>query len=141
MELDIIYSPVFWLVLNILVALGILRLRRSLSNAARLKTEVAVEGPYWRLERALSMEVAPEKQKEYLKSCVNILLQILAERGLAQIRPSSTVREILSSTGRQEASELVELYEAARFGNRILTEDELKRFKMMLRNLARMLIH
>ncbi|MCS7145679.1 MAG: DUF4129 domain-containing protein [Nitrososphaerota archaeon] len=141
MEFDIIYSPVFWLALNVLVAFGILRLRRSLSNAARSKAEVVVEGPFWRLERALGMEVSRERQREYLRNCVNIFLQLLEERGVLQMKPSLTFREILTSIGGREALELVELYESVRFGNKTLTDEELKAFKTKLRSIARMLIH
>ncbi|GBC71278.1 hypothetical protein HRbin02_01058 [Candidatus Calditenuaceae archaeon HR02] len=141
MELDIIYSPVFWLVLNILVAFGILKLRKSLSAASKSSVEEFVEGPFWRLERALSMEVTSERQKEYLKNCINIFIQLLVERKLLEIKPSSTVREIFQAIDRREALELVELYEAVRFGQNILSEEELRVFKTSIRLLARMVIH
>ncbi len=141
MELDIIYSPIFWLVLNILVAFGILKLRKSLSAASKTEVEEFVEGPFWRLERTLSMEVASERQKEYLKNCINIFLQLLDERKLLEVKPSSTVRETLQTINSKEAMDLVELYEAVRFGQRILSEEELRVFKTSLRHLARMLIH
>ena len=141
MELDIIYSPVFWLVLNILVAFGILKLRKSVSAASKSSVEEFVEGPFWRLERALSMEVTSERQKEYLKNCINIFIQLLVERKLLEIKPSSTVREIFQTIDRREALELVELYEAVRFGQNILSEEELRVFKTSIRLLARMVIH
>jgi hypothetical protein len=141
MELDIIYSPIFWLVLNILVAFGILKLRKSLSTVSKGSVEEFAEGPFWRLERALSMEVTSERQREYLKNCINIFLQLLDERKLLDVKPYSTVREILQTINRREALELVELYEAARFGQKTLSEEELKVFRTNLRHLARMMIH
>lgn len=141
MELDIIYSPVFWLVLNILVAFGILKLRKSLNTISSSSVEEFVEGPFWRLERVLNMEVTGGRQKEYLKNCIDIFLQLLAERKLLEIKPSSTVREILQTINRREALELLGLYEAARFGQNTLSEEELRVFKTNLRLLARMMIH
>ncbi|MEM0382603.1 MAG: hypothetical protein QW059_07525 [Nitrososphaerota archaeon] len=141
MELDIIYSPVFWLVLNILVAFGILKLRRSLSSGARHGEGELVEGPFWRLEKALSMEVTDERQKEYLKNCISIFLQLVNERGVMRVESSSTVREILQEMDGREALELLELYESARFSQRLLDKEELRIFKTRLRTLARMVIH
>ncbi|MEM0481514.1 MAG: DUF4129 domain-containing protein [Nitrososphaerota archaeon] len=141
MELDIIYNPIFWLMLNILVAFGILKLRRTLSASSKSGVDEFVEGPFWRLERALGMEVTGERQKEYLKNCINIFLQLLDERKLLEVKPSSTVRELLQAINTREALELVELYEAARFGQHILSDEELRVFKTSLRLLARSVIH
>lgn len=141
MELDIFYSPVFWLVLNIIVALGILMLKRSLNNMTRTKRDELVEGPYWRLERVLGREVSKEGQREYLKLCIDTFIKLLSERGVVSIQPSLTVREIFQSLKRKEALELLELYEAVRFGQRILSDEELNSFKRILRTLARSVIY
>ncbi|MEM0444460.1 MAG: DUF4129 domain-containing protein [Nitrososphaerota archaeon] len=141
MEIDLFYSPVFWLALNIVVAIGILMLRRSLNSAARSVSDEVVEGPLWRLERALSRNVTREEQREYMKHCIDIFLQILTERGVESIHPSSTVREVLRALNRSESMELLELYEAVRFGRLRLTDEELNKFKRMLRTLARSVIH
>ncbi|MEM1922373.1 MAG: DUF4129 domain-containing protein [Nitrososphaerota archaeon] len=141
MEIDLFYSPVFWLALNIVVAIGILMLRRSLNSAARSVSDEVVEGPLWRLERALSRNVTREEQREYMKHCIDIFLQILTERGVESIHPSSTVREVLRALNRSESMELLELYEAVRFGRLRLTDEELNKFKRMLKTLARSVIH
>jgi len=141
MEFDFVYSPLFWLLLNILVAFGILRLRRSLTESERLSSDLAVEGPFWKLERILSEEVRGEGQREYLRHCIAVFLQLMVERGVIDVKPSSTVREVFLSVGREEAVELLELYESARFGGRRLTDSELQLFRDGLRRMARTLIH
>ncbi len=138
---DILYSPAFWLLLNIAVALSILMMRRRAKSRSQGTPRAVEAGPYWRLESLLRADVPVGRQREYLKECMSTFIGILAERGAASDPRPQTVREILTRLGREEANGMVEVYEAVRFGGRTLSLEELEDFRSKLRTLARSVIY
>jgi hypothetical protein len=140
MELDIVYNPGLWLLLNIAVAAAILTIRRRMRGAPQASPESLEAGPYWRLERLLRSEVPPERQREYLKECMVTIISIMADKGMVSDLRPMTVREVFSRLGREEVEAIIQKYEEVRFGGRILSTEELEDFRSKLRALARSVI-